>query len=66
MKVEELIHKLEKMEPDWDLRVLVARDGKLTVYGTDVAETIVIRKTEVEGSEDKVLKSDTYCYWDEK
>lgn len=64
MKVRELIRKLIRMDSDRDLRVLVARDGKLTVYGTDVAETIVIRK--IEDGEDKVLKSDVYCYWDEE
>lgn len=66
MKVEELIHKLETMNPDWDLRVLVAQDGNLTVYGTDVVENVVTREIEGEDDEQNILTSDVYTYWKEK
>ena len=66
MKVEDLIYRLWKTDPDQDVRVLVEHDGNLILYGTDVTETRVIREIEDEDGEKNIRTSDTYCYWDEK
>lgn len=47
MNVSELMQKLTTMDPDKEVRVLVAEDGHLTVYGNDVVGTTVARMTEV-------------------
>lgn len=52
MNVSELMQKLTTMDPDKEVRVLVAEDDHLTVYGNDVVGATVARMTQVSYSLD--------------